>query len=121
MRYDARVTVTITRTYTTVVETDDLLFRDRAEAEAWIRHHALGLKQAQLDLLVDADEADYEGEETTVVGVADAEEVEDDEAALAAREARVARAEDEAFAEWAARDPEGAAREAERRLDEEED
>ena len=123
--YSGKVTVTVTRTYHIVLETEvgpgTSHTAEPKVAFDQIRYFALGMKQADLDALEATPEQAgcYEGEETTVVDVWDVrEEEEDEEEVVLEREAQL-EAEDHAWGEWAARDPE-AAEAAARRLTEEE-
>ena len=116
-KYSGKVTVTVTRTYEIVLETEvgpgnASVAGEPKVAFDQIRYFALGMKQADLDAL----EADpmhagsYQGEETTVVDVWDVrEEPEDEEEVILERE-RMMEREDQAWGEWAAHDPEAAER-----------
>lgn len=115
-RYSAKATITITRTYQVILETDvdnaPSVVQEPKVAFDQIRHFALGMKQADLDALERTREQAgcYEGEETTVVDVWDVrEEEEDEEEVILQREAQL-EAEDHAWGEWAAHDPEAAER-----------
>ena len=115
-KYSGKVTVTVTRTYTIILETDvglvDSVAGEPKVAFDQIRYAALGMKQADLDALErdPMHRGSYQGEETAVVDVWDVrEEPEDEEEVILEREAMRDR-EDQAWGEYGAHDPEGATR-----------